>query len=317
MKRILKYLGILVLGIVALIIIGLSFIGIRGIPSYEVEPISYNVNYSQEAFERGQALTMTLYAGCHLNGSRGTLSGQPMVDVPAEFGPVYAPNITQSAEHGIGDWTEGDIVRLLRTGIKRDGSYAPPWMAKLPHMPDQDMNALLVYLTSDALEVKADEFPDQPCEPSFLSKVLCNTVMKPFPMPNDVIAHPDVDDPIAHGRYLAVNMDCFPCHSPDFKTVDYLDPENTPGYFSGGNTPLDLEGKVRITMNLTPDMETGIGSWTKEEFVKAVKYGQKEGEPALRYPMQPYVHLTDSEVEAIYSYLMSIPAIDNITEREL
>ena len=115
---------------------------------------------------------------------------------------------------------------------------------------------------------------------------------------------------------MAINMDCFPCHSPDFKTVDYLNPENTPGYFSGGNQPLDLQGNVRRTMNLTPDLETGIGRWPEEKFVKAVKYGQKDGEPALRYPMLPYVHLSDSEVKAIYAYLRTIPSVKNEVERE-
>ena len=70
------------------------------------------------------------------------------------------------------------------------------------------------------------------------------------------------------------------------------------------------------TMNLTPDMETGIGRWPEDKFVRAVKYGQVEGEPSLRYPMQPYVHLSDDEVKAIYAYLRTLDPVSNKVERE-
>lgn len=65
------------------------------------------------------------------------------------------------------------------------------------------------------------------------------------------------------GEYLAYNLECFSCHSADFKTNDYLNPPNSDGYFSGGSQMLNLEGQVMLTSNLTPDKETGIGSWTK------------------------------------------------------
>jgi len=88
-------------------------------------------------------------------------------------------------------------------------------------------------------------------------------------------------------------------------------PELSEGFFGGGNKPLSLEGKEIITQNLTPDLGSGIGNWSAEKFMRAVKYGQKEGEPALRYPMVPFVLLTDLEVNAIYAYLQTIPAIKN------
>ena len=79
-----------------------------------------------------------------------------------------------------------------------------------------------------------------------------------------------------------------------------MNPEKSVGYFGGGNETLSLEGDVVLTQNLTPDMETGIGSWTEEKFIRAIRFGLKEGEPALRYPMQPYSRLSDEEVGAIY-----------------
>ena len=66
-----------------------------------------------------------------------------------------------------------------------------------------------------------------------------------------------------------------------------------------------------LTANLTPDKESGIGNWTKDQFIKAVKSGQVDGQNALRYPMNPYTRLTDDEVGAIYDYLRTIPPINN------
>jgi mono/diheme cytochrome c family protein len=190
-------------------------------------------------------------------------------------------------------------------------------MAKLPHMADSDMDAIVSFLRSDHPLVAADATPDVPAQPSFLTKLLCKVAWKPFPLPTEEIPRPDPADELVTGKYLAHNLDCFSCHSADFKTNNYLEPEKSPGYFAGGNMPLDLEGRVMYTSNLTPDKTTGIGNWTKDQFVRAVKYGEKEGEPALVYPMTPYVQLTDQEAGAIYTYLQSIPAIENEVERSV
>ena len=65
------------------------------------------------------------------------------------------------------------------------------------------------------------------------------------------------------------------------------------------------------------DEETGIGTWTEESFVKAVKTGVlSNGQPALRLPMQPYMNLTDTEVRAIYAYLKTIPKLNHKVERD-
>jgi hypothetical protein len=69
------------------------------------------------------------------------------------------------------------------------------------------------------------------------------------------------------------------------------------------------DGEIVLTRNLTPDPETGIGNMTEEQFIKAVKYGQRDGKPALRRPMIPFTSMTDEEASAIYAYLKTIPAI--------
>ena len=311
MKRILKILGVLI----ALILIAAVIINLRGIPSYDLVEINHEVDASPEQVEKGKKFVLTLCASCHMNPETGKLTGKHMKDVPAEFGTIHSPNITQDKTYGIGEWSTDDLIRLLRTGVKKDGQYAPPYMAKLPTMADKDLDAIIAFLKSDDALVQPDATPDKPCEPSFLVKLLSQIAFVPFPLPEAEIPLPDTTDVLAYGKYLAHNFDCYACHSADFKSVNYLDPTQSKGYFGGGNPTLNEQGQVIASANLTPDKETGIGNMTREQFTQAVKYGIVDGEPALRYPMMPFTLLTDYEVSCIYDYLQTVPAISNDVAR--
>jgi len=311
MKKVLRILLYIIGAIALIIILFVSYIQIKGIPSYNTVQIDYRAEYSPERMARGKVLVGTLCIGCHINREVGNLSGGLMPDAPKEFGIIYSQNITNDKQYGIGNWSDAEIMYLLRTGIKKNGEYAPPYKEKLPSLSDEDMASIIVFLRSDDPWVAASSIPDKPCEPSFLTKFLSNTVFKPFPMPDNEILMPDTSNVVEWGGYLAKNMGCYTCHSADFKTNDYLNPEKSVGYFGGGNKPLSLEGEIMLTPNITPDKESGIGNWTKEQFIRAVKSGQVEGQEALRYPMNPYVRLSDDEVAAIYEYLQTIPPIKN------
>lgn len=317
MNKIFKKVIWVFASLLVLICIAYLYINFSGIPKYDVEDIDIQVDRSPEALARGKKLASMLCASCHMAAETGRLTGKRMLDVPTEFGEVYSQNITQDITHGIGGWTDGEIIYLLRTGIKRDGQYSPPYMAKLPTMADTDLHAIIAFLRSDDPIVAADPTPNTPCKPSFLTKLLSRVAFKPFAMPTHPIPMPDTNDLVQLGTYLAHNLDCFSCHSADFKTNDYLNPPNSTGYFAGGNKTLDEQGRIKLTPNLTPDKQTGIGKWTKEVFVQAVKYGIKEGEQALSYPMMPYTQLTDREAGAIFDYLKSIPPIQNAVERSI
>ncbi len=311
MKKLFKYLGIGIGVIIVILLCVALFIQVRGIPNYEVEKINFEFKSTPESIERGKKLSLLLCSNCHTNPETGKLTGKLMTDAPPEFGLIYSQNITQDKQYGIGDWTPSELAYLIRTGIKRDGHYAPPWMAKLPTMADEDLNAIISFLKSGDPLVAADPTPDKPCEPSFLSKFLTHVAFKPLPMPEKRIEMPDTNNKVALGKYLAHNLECFSCHSADYKTNNYLQPEKSEGYFGGGNKPLNTEGKVMITPNLTPDDETGLGKWTQDKFVKAVKSGLVEGQESLRYPMVPFAYLSDDEAAAIYLYLRTIPPIKN------
>lgn len=317
MKKFFKILGVLIL-LVALIIGGFAaFISIRGIPKFEANvPEIPKIEVTPERVEKGKKIASMLCNSCHFDKSTGKFTGREMTEVP-EFGKIISRNITQDPEIGIGKWTDSDLVYFIRTGINpHTGQYVPPYMPKLMHISDEDLNSIIAFLRSDDALVQPDKTEGPSCEPSFLTKFLCLVAFKPFPYPEKPIPGPDTTNKLAWGKYLTLyEFECFACHSADFKKMDVGVPENSLGFFGGGNVMRNDQGVLVTTRNLTPDEETGIGNWTEEQFVKAVKFGIVPNGPALRNPMIPYAQLTDEEAKAIYAYLRTVPKIKHAISR--
>lgn len=238
-----------------------------------------------------------------------------MTDVPPQFGVAYSRNITGHATKGIGAWTDGEIVTLLRTGIARDGRFVPPWMIKLPLASDEDIASIVAFLRSDDPWVQPVDVASRESQPSFFTKLLMRTVIRPLPFPERPIEAPPAADRAASGRYLAGVLQCYGCHSADFATVDDLVPERSKGFYGGGNAMPDLNGVTLLTANITPDPETGIGAWTEAQFRRAVKEGFRPDNSPLRYPMDTYVELSDDEVAALFAYLRTVPPLRQAVTR--
>ena len=221
--KILKVLAGIV-GLIALAAGGFAtFVATRSMPHYPSEKIDLKVVSSPDRVARGKKLASMLCAGCHANPATGRLTGSDMhIDNP--FGRVYSFNITQHPTAGIGAWSDGEIAFLLRTGIARDGRYTPPWMAKLPHLSDEDLASVISFLHSDDPSVQPSDIASIPSQPSFFSKFLTTVAFKPLPYPKAPIPQPGTD-PVALGRYLAVNLDCYTCHSEDFSKLDAMESE--------------------------------------------------------------------------------------------
>src|ERR1700729_794839 len=109
----------------------------------------------------------------------------------------------------------------------------------------------------------------------------------------------------SRGEYLARAGDCVACHSvPGGKA------------FAGGlkmGTPL---GAIFAT-NITPDIETGIGTYTPRDFDRALRGGvAKDGRrlyPAMPYPS--YAKITDEDVQALYEYFMrAVPPVHQLNQ---
>ena len=309
--KIFKIISIILLVLAVAVAAFATWVQVRGIPTYVIPPapaVSVAAATPTQV-DLGEKLVTASCADCHLNRQTNSLSGQKLPDIGEELGAVYSANITQDRAHGIGNWTDAEVVTLLRTGIGRDGRYRVI-MPHFVYMSDDDMAAVLAFLRSNNQWVSPNPTPSHAQEPSFLLKTLANTVMKPTALLGSQVA-PAPTDAIAYGHYLVVGRYvCYECHSKDFKTNSYLHPEQSEGYLGGGNPLMNLQRQTVLSRNLTPDPETGIGDWSEAQFGQAVRYGMSPHGP-LSYPMPKYSRLTDEEVHALYAYLRSVPKIKN------
>ena len=316
MKKALKIIGIILGALVGVVGLAAAYIQLSDIPSYDVHAPELKVQGDSTMVAEGKRLSSMVCSACHM-AENGKLEGKYLQEIPAMFGKVWSANITHDAQYGAtGRYTDGELAYLLRTGIKRDGRYAPPWMPKFPHLSDQDLQSIIAYLRSDAPELQPSDAVHPAQQPSFFSKFLCRVAFKPLPYPAAPIIAPPIADKVAYGRYLAVGkVGCFDCHSASFETNNIMEPEKSVGFFGGGNGMPDMDGNIIYTRNLTPDEETGIGKWTEEQFIKAVKYGQRPNGELTRYPMVPHGQLSDEEVSTIWAYLRTVPVIKNDVDK--
>ena len=101
---------------------------------------------------------------------------------------------------------------------------------------------------------------------------------------------------VDQGRYLATAGDCVSCHTR---------PGGVP--FAGG-LPLTTPFGVIYSANLTPDLATGIGAWSEQQFARAMHEGIAADGRHLypAFPYTSYTKVTDQDVHAIYAYLRSL-----------
>lgn len=145
-------------------------------------------------------------------------------------------------------------------------------------------------------------------------------------------------DSISRGEYLIQTIGCTDCHTP--KRMGERGPEDIPEMFLAGHPadaslpPMNTEALnngwilfspnftatagpwgVSFAANLTPD-ETGIGNWTQEQFITALREGKFKGQKSGRDLLPPmpwfnFAKLNDEDLGSMFKYLKSIPAVKN------
>lgn len=312
MKKIWVFLALVALVLFLVFAGGYLWVANSDIPFYDNEaPENFTVVADSASIAEGARMARMMCAQCH-ESNDGRLGGGFMPDTK-EFGKIYAPNITQHPDYGIADYTNGELAYLFRTGIKKNGQFAPPWMPKYPHLSDKDLNNVVAFLRSDHYMVQPSENDPPYRQPSFLAKALSRFAFFPLEYPTQSIPEPDTSDPVAFGKYISTaKFDCYSCHSADFKSLDIAQPEQSEGFMAGGNPLLRHSGEIILSPNLTMDPETGLGNWKEEEFIQSVRYGiRPHGKEAIAYPMVPYTELTDKEISAVWAYLNSLEPVRN------
>jgi mono/diheme cytochrome c family protein len=145
------------------------------------------------------------------------------------------------------------------------------------------------------------------------------------------------DGKVERGKYLVTMMGCHDCHTPlregqsgpepDMSRALSGHPETLvmppppalghgPWLWAGAATMTAFSGPwgVSYAANLTPDKETGLGTWTEETFVKAIRTGKHLGVgrpilPPMPWPM--YRNATDDDLKAMFAYLRTVTPIRN------
>ena len=140
---------------------------------------------------------------------------------------------------------------------------------------------------------------------------------------------------VERGEYLVTAMGCHDCHTPAKMGPNGPEPDMAvmlSGHHAGPlPQPPALSGPwigvvsatftgwagpwgISYTANLTPDNDTGLGTWTEQQFVDTIRNGRRQGRgrellPPMPWPM--YRNMTDEDLKAIFAYLRTIPAVSN------
>ena len=143
--------------------------------------------------------------------------------------------------------------------------------------------------------------------------------------------------PAERGKYIVTTFGCNDCHTPWKLGPNGPEPDMTrllsghpqdlamppapklpegPWLITGAATNTAWAGPwgVSFTANLTPDDETGLGTWTEQQFIDALRTGRHQGRGREILPPMPAMWIgkkTDEDLRAIYAYLRTIPAIKN------
>ncbi|MBI4180765.1 MAG: c-type cytochrome [Chloroflexi bacterium] len=276
----------------------------------------------KETVARGEYLYKYGYQcwGCHSKGTDDPNSPQAggkefdLSKVGPGFGVYNAPNLTSDPEMGIGAMSDGLIVRALREGLNRKGQTLFPVMPAdwLKGLSDKDTLAIVAYLRS-LPPVKNAVSSNRP---SFAAKALfALKVLKPQPPITQPVVSPPPGVTVEYGKYLAENTaTCADCHSQrNLNTGVFLPGKNFTGSSIAFGGELDNLPASAYAPNLTPDKKTGIGTWTEEQFIKALRTGTRpDGTVMLTLMPYPYFSFwTDDDLKAVYRYLQTVPAQEN------
>ena len=115
---------------------------------------------------------------------------------------------------------------------------------------------------------------------------------------------------VQRGKYLVSVIPCTDCHTPG----TFLGKPDMKRYLGGSDVGFEVPGLgVFYGPNLTPDDETGLGKWTKEQIATAITTGKRPDGRILAPPMpvKSFEHLTHTDALAIAAYLKTLPRIKN------
>jgi mono/diheme cytochrome c family protein len=245
--------------------------------------------------------------GCHTEKGKPVNSGGRRYDGP--FGTVYSTNITPDRRTGIGAWTDDQIIAAIRLGRRPNGERLIPVhpFTVFNGMAEEDLKSLVAYLRT-LRPVNRSNQPRRITVPFFETVFLPAWLAAFAPRETPPPMAPTTG--LARGEYLVRAVaHCGECHTPRTLTQ-----ATDNARFLAGN-PKGPEGAE--TANITPDPETGLGTWSVEEIADYLSTGNRpDGDVAGSLMMEViqgttagYKDMSRADVTAIAHYLKTIPAV--------
>ncbi len=287
-------------------------IGFAAFAAPAVEPAPSGEN---EAVKRGAYVFHA--AGCKACHTDTKKKGPPLAGgraIETPFGTFYGPNITPDPVTGIGEWSDGDFIRALRSGISPDGDHYYPVFpyTSFTNMTERDMLDLKAYIFS----LPPVEKPNRPHEVKLpfrfrpLLRLWKALHFTPGPFQPDAAKSAALN----RGAYLAEALvHCGECHTPRTMTGGL----DSAKWMAGTDDGPDGE----IVPNITPDAATGIGEWDLDDIEFMLETGIRADADMVGSLMAEVVEdgtsrLTASDRRAIALYLKSLAPIHNRVEAE-
>jgi mono/diheme cytochrome c family protein len=247
--------------------------------------------------------------GCHTVPKEPANAGGRRYDGP--FGTVFATNITPDRQTGIGTWTDEQVVTAIRLGRRPNGERLLPVhpFTVFNGMAAEDLKALVSFLRT-VPPVNRPKRPKRITVPLFESVFLPAWLAAFAPRETPPPKAPTAG--LARGEYLVRAVGhCGECHTPRTLTM-----ATDNSRFLAGN-PTGPEDQAMP--NITPDRETGIGTWSVDEIADYLGTGNKpDGDVAgglmgevIEGTLAGYKDLSLADRVAIAQYLKSIPAVRN------
>lgn len=317
-----KFLLIIAIILLVLILLPIGAFAFIALTKPDVGPApTLTVATTPELVERGRYLfhhgaacaachspwDTTRYAFPPIAGKEG--AGGPTFD--AAFGvpgKIHASNLTPAA---LKDWSDGEILRAIASGVNKHGDALFPLMpyGHYAKLSTPDLHALIAYLRT----LPTIEGTTPARELVFPMNIIVRLIPKAAEPP---AATPAVDAP-EYPAYVMNAAACLHCHSPsDHGKIK-------PGTeFSGGVVFPMPDGSIARSANLTPDDESGLGTWTKEQFIARFRAGVEQakqpvhaGQPNTPMPWASYGGMSDVDLGALYDHLRKLPKVVNKVER--
>jgi hypothetical protein len=311
MKKAGKILRISLLALLVIVVAGISFtIGWRPFIGPKKRALTArHFERTPARVARGKYLVQGLLGceSCHSPKDWAThgaplvfgmeLAGQAL-DLPGFPGSLSTPNLTPDPETGGANWTDDQIGRAIREGIKHDDTTLFPMMpyANYRNLSDEDVASVVVFLRS----IPAVRHAVPPAKINFPVNYLVRGAPEPV---TASVASPSLSDRVAAGKYY-VTLGCG-CHGAV---------ESMP--YAGGEYLKGPWGEA-TSANITPD-PSGIGYYDEAKFVQVLKTGYV-GARKLNsiMPFGEFKNLNDDDLKSMFAYLHTLAPVKHHVDNTL